>query len=58
MNQDVIKAIRLVYESLDSHLIEEEEKKKCCREAVGSKSFHKKCVKEYAFIIKVLADKL
>lgn len=57
----IIEAIRIVWDSLDSHLddsIEPTEKKKCCQKAVGSPSFHRKCIKEYVTVIATLAGLL
>ena len=57
----VVKAIRLTWLSLESHLdnaISPHSKKKCCNEAVGGKAFHKKCVEEYVFVLSVLAHQL
>ena len=62
--KEIIKAIRLTYSSLESHLDSVIKdplvgiKSKNAKEQIGGKNFHKKCVREYAFIIKVLADVL
>lgn len=59
--ENLIKAIRLVWDSLDSHLdgaISEVHKKKCCNKAVGNRFFHKQCAKEYAFVLQTLIAKL
>lgn len=56
----IAKGIKLVWDSLDSHLedtynptynkvVELEAKKH-----IGTKAFHKKCVKEYAYLINLL----
>lgn len=54
----IAKAIRLVWASLDSHLdaSTEEEKNKC--ESCGSRQFHSRTNKEYAFILSVLCDEM
>ena len=60
-NANIAKAIRLAWDSLDSHLDSakgEKIGKECCDKAVGDKKFHVKCVREYAFIIQTLTDSL
>ena len=59
-DEQIVKAIRLTWSSLESHLkwtyapID-----KHCREVEEEDNdFHKKCVKEYAEIIKILSDLL
>ena len=57
--KDIAKAIVKAYQSLASHLdgcVEQRETKKCCQIAVGSSNFDRQCVRDYAFIIKVLSD--
>jgi len=58
----VIKSIRLAWDSLISHLDDcaQDSAPKKIRDkyGVGGTQFHKKCVKEYAEIIKTLADSL
>lgn len=59
--KEITDAIRLVWESLESHLdaaAGAEIESPCCNEAVGKPPFHKRCVKEYAFVISVLAQQL
>lgn len=62
--KDIARAMSLVWESLESHLpdvydpVSKKVKEKIAKEHIGGKKFHCKCVKEYAFIIKVLADLL
>ena len=62
--KDIAKAIEMTWDSLKSHLAECYEptnphlKEKLARDVHGGRNFHIKCVKEYAFIIKVLADRL
>jgi hypothetical protein len=46
----VERAIRLVWDSMDSHLAYTYKKHH------DKSSFHKKCVREYAELIKILAD--
>lgn len=63
MKNDIIKSMRLVWESLDSHLDDAIESPikglgKRAKRHIGGKRFHKKCVKEYAYILQVLAEKL
>lgn len=53
----IIKAIRLTWDSLDSHL-ESAADKRLTGKVVGDRRFHKKCVDEYIFIIKVLIEQL
>lgn len=57
MKKDIIKAIRLTWESLDSHL-EGAVDKRLTGKVVGDRKFHKKCVEDYLFIIGVLTDQL
>ena len=57
--REVVKAIRVIWLSFESHLddcVEPEEKKPCCRRAVGSGVLHRECVREYAQVISVLAS--
>jgi len=59
--QDVPQAIRLVWDSLDSHLdstVGRVHKRPCCNKAVGSPAFHKKCVQEYMEVLRVLVGQL
>ena len=58
---DLVRAIRLTWDSLDSHLnssVSLAALKKCCATSVGDEKFHRMCVKEYADIISVLAAQL
>lgn len=52
----VAQAIRLTYASLDSHLDYSTAKVDEMCESCGNRKFHSTCVKEYAFVIHVLAD--
>lgn len=57
----IARAIRLVWESLDSHIdasIGTVHKNPCCNRAVGSPSFHKKCVREYIDVLDALTELL
>lgn len=57
--KDIIKAIRLAWLSLDSHLdmgAGEMPKRKCCKDNMGHPPFHRKCIQEYSEIIKTLSD--
>lgn len=47
------KAIRIVWASLDTHLPATRGK---IIKDVGGHAFHKKCVKEYADVIKILSE--
>jgi len=56
---EVVRSIRLVWDSLDTHLDESvapTAKRPCCRRAVGLPPFHAGCVREYAEVIRVLAS--
>jgi len=58
---EAVKAIRLVWDSLDTHLdptVGNVHENKCCNEAVGKPSFHKKCLKEYHQILGILIENL
>ena len=57
---EIIKAIKLAWSSLDSHLdyCVKPIKDKKFKRIHGGATFHKKCVKEYSIIIKTLADSL
>jgi len=58
---EVVKAIRLVWLSLESHLDSARGEligKKCCDKMVGLPPFHRKCVKEYAEVISTLTKLL
>lgn len=53
------RGMRLVYDSLQSHLEDTHTPSsgsKKYADTVGDKNFHKKCVKEYAEVIGILAD--
>lgn len=54
---DIVKAIRLVVESYDSHLDFAVDAAKNC-EHCGDEKFHKKTSKEYLFVLAVLTDLL
>lgn len=59
--KDIVRALRLTWDSLDSHLDAAaglEHPLPCCNEAVGKRPFHQKCVREYAEIIKTLSELL
>lgn len=51
---DVVKAIRLTWLSLDSHLDYSIDAKQQC-ESCGNERFHAKTAREYAHIISVLS---
>lgn len=53
----IIRALRLVWDSLDSHL-DDTANRRLKGGIVGSRQFHKKCVREYAEIIKILSELL
>lgn len=55
--RDIVMAIRIVYDSLETHLDDSVKNAKNWK-IVGSAHFQRKCVKEYAFVIKVLSDLL
>ena len=53
------EAIKIVWDSLDAHLsgtYELSSTQKKYIEEVGSKNFHKMCVREYAQVIKTLSE--
>lgn len=60
----IAHSISLAWESLESHLPDvynpttKRIKERLAKETIGSRSFHVKCVKEYAEMIKTLADQL
>lgn len=58
----VARAIRLTWQSLDSHLpwidLTYHEKHRKRGDFVGGVAFHRRCVREYAEIIKILADSI
>jgi len=59
--EHIVHSIRLVWDSLDSHLdaaIGHIQENECCNKAVGEPPFHKKCVREYLFILASLVDEL
>lgn len=59
--QGIPKAIRLVWDSLDSHLdasLGPVHKKACCNRAVGSPAFHRQCVREYVEVLDALTKLL
>jgi len=49
------RAIELIYDSLESHLPYTYGN---IKEVKGTKKFHKKCIREYAEIIKILSELL
>lgn len=64
MKPEIVKAIRIIWDSLDSHLDHTLEDEKCSnkncgfRESAGDKAFHKKTSTEYAEIILTLTKLL
>ena len=62
--KDIANAIRLTWDSLESHLTDTYEpiykklKQKVAKEHIGDANFHRKCIKEYAEIMKTLADQI
>jgi len=58
--EEIVKAIRDIWSSLDSHLdyTHSPVKQKSFRKIHGGKRFHKQCVKEYAEILLVLSKLL
>jgi len=61
-NKKIARAIRLIWESLDSHLsdayLKSTVRSKKAKRIIGGRRFHIKCVKEYAEIMKTLSDLL
>lgn len=63
-NKNIARAIRLVYDSLESHLddtfdpLTPKLKDKRAKDHICGQRFHIKCVQEYAEIIKILSDLL
>lgn len=57
---EICQAIRIIWESIDSHLgwIEEPEKDKKIMEAAGDVKFHSQCIKRYSKVIRTLAKLL
>lgn len=55
----IIKAIRLTWDSLDSHLdwSTEEKVENPCKYC-GGRKFHARCTRDYAFVIQVLTEQL
>lgn len=53
----IIKAIRIVWDSLESHL-DSSADKRLKGGIIGTRNFHKKCVQEYAEVIKILSELL
>lgn len=57
MKQDKIeRAMKLIWLSLESHMMHDFPNKKCCIKEVGGPAFQKKCIKEYAEILHILSD--
>lgn len=62
--EEIIKAIRLTWDSLESHLeyaekpIAAKHQTKFILDALGKQSFHKKCIVEYATVLLTLAKTL
>lgn len=60
----IAHSIELAWDSLLSHLSDvydptyKKVKERKAKETIGNREFHVKCVKEYAEIIKTLADEL
>ncbi len=57
------EAIELTVDSLNSHLGYVDDEVKSCnvrshKQELGDKKFHRKCVREYAFVVLVLAEEL
>ena len=61
-DKKIVRAIRLTWDSLDSHLVAincpQKKIPKRLRNVLGGKKFDKQCVKEYAEILKTLTDLL
>ena len=53
----IIKAIRIVWDSLDTHL-DATADKRLKGGIIGNRNFHKKCVREYSEVIKILSELL
>lgn len=53
----IIRAIRIIWESLDSHL-DPVADKKLKGGIIGTRAFHKRCVKEYLEVINTLSELL
>jgi len=55
-------AIETVWKSLETHLPETYDptypklKHKLCKENMGTKDFHRKCVKDYSKVIQILSE--
>ena len=59
--QKIERAIRINCDSMISHLpftYGKNPEKKLLNKGLGGKDFHKKCVKEYAEVIKILSELL
>ena len=57
MKKDIIKCIRIVNSSLDSHL-DSAVDEKLKGSIIGSRKFHKKTIQEYHYVIGVLIKML
>ena len=57
MKKDIIKSIRIAWDSLDSHLADTQNKR-LKGGIIGNRSFHKRCCEDYAFIISTLTKLL
>lgn len=53
----IVKSIRIIWDSLESHL-DSAVDKRLKGGIIGTKAFHKKCVREYADVIKTLSELL
>lgn len=57
MKKKIVRAIRIVWESVDSHL-DPAIDKRITGKVIGSRAFHKKTVKEYMEVLDTLIDLL
>lgn len=60
--EKIIKAIRLTWDSLDSHLDYAHTDKKLCEcthhESCGNRKFHAQCTRDYSYVIQTLTELL
>lgn len=63
-NKNIVRALRIIWDSMESHLNDTYDpgiayvKDRSAKRQIGGKKFHIQTVKEYADVIKTLADLL
>ena len=54
--QNVEKALRMVWSSLESHLVYASKRQPCSRQEDGNPRFHQKVIREYAELLETITQ--